>query len=40
VVATDVDALYEQLIGTACPRSEGLDDAALLALVDRALASA
>jgi DNA-binding SARP family transcriptional activator len=40
VVATDVDALYEQLTGTACPRSEGLDDAALLALVDRALASA
>lgn len=39
MVATDVAALYERLTGTACPRSEGLADAQLLALVDRALAS-
>lgn len=40
LVATDVEALFERLAGRPCPTSEGLDDAALLALVDGVLASA
>jgi len=39
MVSTDVEALFERLAGRPCPTSEGLDDAALLALVDRVLAS-
>ena len=37
MVASDVEALYARLTGEPCPTSEGLDDAALLSLVDRAL---